>query len=270
MIKKGRLLFISLVIPFFLYSCGIDKFYYLPQVSEGNIKRTGNTEVELSLPKLNDNPEFSIYKPNYCIFYRIYISNLEMAGDIQQSDLNLINPTLSSDFSSFASVTDPTNYSQLTHSNTFKNRNYHELELENANISDVLTGDGSTFKIMFLPIPGERPSMIDTRRTDPDTGAEYTRYLFRNNGSGRNNGIIFTTEPDRYFFYSPELVEETDYPIIAGGKNIDVALRSNSKEPAYVGHAYISMYIVTIGSAPDFSRIISKPTHVGVFKLPDL
>jgi len=266
MIKQGKLLFLLVLFPFYLLTCGIDKYYYLPQVSQGNIKMTANTEAEVYLPRLSNNSEYSSYNPGYSIFYRIYISNNLINAEIQQSDMSTINSTLSSDFSAFFSLTDPTNYSSLTNASTFKNRNYHELELDSANISEVLTGNGGTFKINFLPIVGERPAIIDTGRKDSNTGEDYTRYLFRNSGSGNNNGIIFTPEPDRYFFHSPELIEKTDIPIASGGINNDVALRNNRKDE--FDYAYVSMYVVAVGVAPDFSRIISKPTHIGVFILP--
>lgn len=270
MIKQRRLLFLSVLLPFYFLTCGIDVNYYLPQVSQGNINRTANTEAEIILPRLSNNPDYSSYSPSYSIFYRIYISNLPLTAEIQQSDMSNINSTLSNDFSNFFSLTDPTNFSSLANSSTFRNRNYHELELENASLTNVL-GNGGTFRLVFQPITGERPVIIDTGRIDPETNAEYTRYLFRSSGSGNNNGIIFTPEPDRYFFYSPELVEETHYPIVTGGNNNDVALRrNNSKEESDIGHAYVSMYVVAVGVAPDFSRVLSKPTHIGVFKLPDV
>jgi len=266
MIKQGKPLFLFVFLSFSFFTCGIDKYYYLPQVSEGNIKMTANTEALITLPRLSNNPEYSNYNPGYSIFYRIYISNNPINAEIQQSDLSTINSTLNSDFSAFYPLTDPTNYSSLANSNTFRNRNYHELELDGVNISNVLTGNGSTFRINFLPITGERPAIIDTGRIDSETGTEYTRYLFRNSGNGSNNGIQFFPEPDRYFFYSPDLVDKTDYPISTGGINNDVALRNNSKVD--IGYAYVSMYVVAVGVAPDFSRIISKPTHIGVFILP--
>ena len=261
MIKQGKPLFILVLLPFYFLTCGIDKFYYLPQVSQGNIKMEMNTSADIILPNLSNNSEYNSYNPGYSIFYRIYISENLINAEIQQSDMSTISSTLSSDFSAFFTLTDPTNYSSLTNATTFRNRFYHELELDGAVISDVLTGNGGAFKINFPPIPGERPEIIDTGKAD------FSRHLFRNSGNGMKNGIIFDPEPDRYFLYSPELVEKTDYPIVTGGRNNDVVLRNNSKEDRYTGYAYVSMYIVAVGSAPDFSRIFSKPTHIGVFIL---
>ena len=265
MIKQVRifLLFPFFLLPVFLLTCGIDKFYYLPQVSQGDIRVSFNTSADISLSRLSNNPEYSSYSPTYSIFYRIYISNALRNAEIQQSDMSTINSALNSDYSAFYSLTDPTNYSALTTANTFKNRNYHELELDdNANLGNVLENGGS-FKINFPQSSGDRPSLIDNSN-------DVSRNLFRNSGNGNNNGLFFTPEPDRYFFYSAELIEKTDIQITSGGINNDLVLRNSSKDENNIGHAYVSMYIVAVGVAPDFSRVLSKPTHIGVFKLPDL
>jgi len=251
---------ILFLLPVYFSACGIEEFYYLPQVPQANIHTSFNTEANVKLDPLSE-----VYASGYSIYYRIYISNhFTTAGgiDIPQSEMSTINSSLNSDFTNFISFTDPTNYSSLPNSNTFRSRTYHELELQNKNINDVLSKRRCEFKLNFLQFAGECPTLI---LLDSDTQEELESYnLFRNSGNGNNNGINFTPEPDQYFFYSAELVDKTD---LNAGINNDVLKRSDSLS----GHAYVSMYIVAIGSNPtNFTRLFSKPTHIGVFKLPDV
>ena len=247
-----------LLLPIYFYACGLEQEYYLPQVPLSNIESRLNTEVDITLDNLTS--DYGVYSPGYSIFYKIYISDQHFEAQILQANMKGINSTLESDFNSFLPFTDPTNYASLPNANTFRNRYYHELELNGINITSMLTGNGGSFNIFFPLVSGEYPRM-----TDQATGA--TAYLFRNSGTGNNNGIFFTPKPDRFFTYSFDLVNETDYPILpAGGINNDVSLKGNLKID--IGFAYVSMYIVAVGVGGNFSRILSKPTHIGVFKLP--
>ena len=207
------------------------------------------------------------YARGYSIYYRIYISDISIDTIDTQSVMTTINPTLTSDWNHFSQFTNPIN-SQLPTSNAFRIRNYDELQLEKFNINELLKDEtlkgGITFRLSFPPIIGEHPSLIVPGRIEPNTSEVFSRNLLRNIGDGNNNGIIFDSKPDRIFFYSPELVSETNHTL---GINNDVALRSNN----VLGHAYVSMYIVAVGSNPtNFSQIYSKPTHIGVLKLPDV
>jgi len=259
MIKSAfRQLLILVFLPIFLFACGIDVYYYLPQLSEGNITTELNTFATIVLPSLSED-----YARGYSIYYRVYISDFPIDTITTQSEMNSINPLLTSDWNALSQFTNPINYSQLPTSNTFRNRNYHEMQLENESINNLLAG-GITFNLSFPPIIGERPTLIIPGRIDTATQEEFSRNLFRNSGDGNNNGINFDPKPDRYFFYSTELVNETNHTL---GINNDIALRNTGVS----GHAYVSMYIVAVGSNPtNFSQIYSKPTHIGVFKLPDV
>jgi len=254
MIKTGLtrlLLFFSLL---YFSACGIDTIYYLPQVSEGSINTTFNTDATVSLRSLSE-----VYASGYRIYYRIYISNhdtgaAEILLESQRRDINIY---LNNDFTAFYPYTDPISYSSLPDSNTFNNRNYYELELEDADISDeVLSKNGVSFRLSFPLRSGEHPRLVIPDRIGTD-GEEYTRYLFRNNASST------TMLPDRYFFYSTDLDVETNHTFSI---NNDVIRNSAGSD-----HAYVSMYVVAVGfNMTNFTSIFSKPTHIGIFKLPNM
>jgi hypothetical protein len=49
--------------------------------------------------------------------------------------------------------------------------------------------------------------------------------------------------------------------------NVDVTGQTGQSNQTY---AYVSMYIIAVGyNNIDFQLIFSKPTHIGIFKLPD-
>ncbi|MCL2440318.1 MAG: hypothetical protein FWD14_01125 [Treponema sp.] len=235
-----------LYILFALLSCGIEEYYYLPQ--DVDIRKELNTAAVLEIEPITER-----YATGFTIFYRIYITNAFLSG-VEINTENLmrdISASLFNDFRDLTPFADPANNTSITTENTFKNRNYHELELEGIDIKTVFKTTGGTFRINFQDRAGTEPFL-----SYDDAGTERVYFLLRNNGGG-----VFTPEPeDRYFFYTPELTStETDV-------NNDVIRRSDNAD----GYAYVSMYIVAIGQNPDtFQRILSKPTHINIFKLPD-
>ncbi|MCL2175023.1 MAG: hypothetical protein FWB73_03150 [Treponema sp.] len=244
-----------------ILSCGIEKFYYLPQIPQTNINTAGGSNVSLDIPSLS---QFSTLGAYYSIFYKIYISN-HFTGSPLTSDYLIIHSTLNNDYNALYSYTNPANNTSITIASTFRNRQYHELKFEagsdfnNENINNIITSSGGSYKISFPTAASERPYITDA--TD-----SFKYNLFRAGESDENNGIKFDQEPDRYFFYSPELIERTDHTNFI---NNDVTLYSGS-EPLIIGYAYVSMYIVAVGQNPeDFRRVFGKPTHIGVFNLPN-
>jgi hypothetical protein len=238
---------LPIILSIFIFSCGIEEYFFLPQ--EVFVQAAFATEATIEVQPI---PSELYYARGFAIYYRIYISNTDIPN-VQEHDRITINSTLHSDFNALEPFTNPTNNTSVTNANTFRNRNYHELELENFNINNVISTDGGTFQIRFPNFPGDSPVLL----TNPNTQEEISHDLFRNNGSG-----IFFQEPDRSFFYTPELVEKTDIP---NNINNDVALRGNNREDMF---AYVSMYIVAIGSNPqNFQPIFGKPTHINIFKL---
>ena len=80
----------------------------------------------------------------------------------------------------------------------------------------------------------------------------------------RRSSELISPEPDMFFRNSTEL---SDITKANSNINADVAVRSGIAIP----YAYVSMYIVAIGLNPvGFTQIYSKPTHISIFRLPDI
>jgi len=231
-------------------SCGIDEYYYLPQVSETSITRTSNTDALINLPSISQ----YYYAVNYTIFYRIYISDYLIDADIQTpSERALISSSLVSDYNALQSVTDPTITTSITSTNTFSNRNYFKLEVDGADINNILSPGGGTFRIRFPTGQGEYPEIFTRPILDNEVGIPL-----------RRSSELISPEPrdDPFFRNTADL---SDYAKATRDINADVAGQNNASQ-----HAYVSMYIVATGYNNElFSPIYSKPTHISIFKLPN-
>ena len=227
-------------------SCGVEEHYYLPQLPDGNIRREFNTEAVITIPPISDQFYYAGY---YAIFYRIYISDIPISSQITQSDMSLISPSLAVDYNAFHSLTDPTNTSSITSSQTFRNRNYFELELEGVDIKSKLSTSGGTLRI-FFSTAGDPP--VAVFNDEPQVNLIRPYY---------SNQLI-SPEPRGipYFINTPQL-RNIEYA--NSNSNADVAGRTGTP-----GEAYVSMYIVAVGTNPgNFTPIYSKPTHISVFRL---
>ena len=226
------------------FSCGIPEYFYLPQIPEGNVTTDLNTEARVELPALSD-AEFS-HAGGYTIFYRIYASNFLT---VSSTELSQISPTLSSDYNAFSQITNPANTSAITSLNTFRNRNYFELEFDGIDIAGMLPKTGGTLQISFPTYPGDYP------RATINGGQEYRL---------RRSSQLISPEPreDLSFRNTAQLrVYEN------ANANINADVAGSTGEMQYT---YVSMYIVAKGVNPDnFTSIYSKPTHISVFKLTD-
>jgi hypothetical protein len=240
MIKElPKTFFIFTALCFFL-SCGIEEYYYLPQVPQGNIFEVHfNTEATIRLPPIN-RTEF-YYFEHYSIYYRIYVS--EDLIDIENR--NSYTPELRGDFDAIAPFTDPTNTSASTSVDLlFRNRNYHMLRFVNSNgtyiNNNTMLAPGRTIRIFFPTASGEHPVA-----TLVGTSNENIRLC-------RSISMPF---PDQYFINSSVLRSDN--------RNADVARRNGT-------HSFVSMYIVATGyNSETFQSIYSKPTHINFFRLPD-
>jgi hypothetical protein len=239
---------VILVICFFLLTCGIDEYYYLPQVPEKEITREVNTKADINIPSSFFNG-VSHYATGFVIFYKIYTSEDE------NNDIEVLRtyPRISSDYIGLFTYTDRTNATEIPFLTTFSGRGFYELELEEINIGTVLSTNGGSFSINFQPITGVEPFI-------EYNGKNYN--LLRSNGEGKFNPLPI----DRYFFSSDDLKNfEYSYqkrPDI----NADV-----SGQDGIPQNAFVSMYIVAVGSNPgNFSRFYGKATHISIFKLPPL
>jgi hypothetical protein len=232
------------ILPAAFLSCGIEKYYYLPQIPESNITTSLNTEAYVNLPDITSDDFY--YAGSYTIFYRIYISNFPTESS---TELSQISPSLSSDYNAFSQITNPANTSAITSLNTFRNRNYFELEFEGIDIAGMLPKSGGALQISFPTYPGDYP------RASINGGQEYRL---------RRSNQLISPEPreDLSFRNTPQL---RVYENANANINADVAGRSGEMQ-----YAYVSMYIVAVGTNPDnFTSIYSKPTHISVFRLTD-
>jgi len=239
---------VILVLCFFLLTCGIDEYYYLPQVPEVGITREINTKADINIPSnlLNDVSHYAI---GYVIFYKIYTSEKDNDNiEILRGD---DYPRIKSDYNVLFTYTDSTNATSIPSLTTFSGRGFYELELEKINIGTILSTNGGSFSINFQPITGVEPFI-------EYNGNKYI--LLRSNDNGKFNPIPV----DRYFFGSDDLKNEDNASQKSPTINADVSGQSGIPQ-----YAFVSMYIVAVGSNPrNFSKFYGKPTHISIFKLP--
>jgi len=226
-----------------LISCGIEEYYYLPQLPDGNISRTSNTGAEITIPPI---PAELYYFTYYTIFYRIYPSELDTLAYITQSLMPTISSSLVGDFNALAFAIDPTNTTSVPSMSTFTNRNFFEIELDEVNIRNKLSTGGGTLSVFFPTAEGDIPFVIIN-------GEQFS--LFR-------SSKLLSPVPDRYFRNTLDLRNSAN---ANSNSNADVAVHSGSPQ-----YTYVSMYITAVGTNPtNFTQIIGKPTHISVFRLTD-
>ena len=221
-----------LLLSFFLLTCGIEEFFYLPQVPESSIKVSMNANATISIPSI-DSVEY-YYFTNYAIYYKLY------TGADYYSDLSF-NTDLRNDYNAFFPYTNPANTtSGGSIDNLFKTRNYYELKFEGESNNSMMPSTGGTLEITF-----------------PTSNIEYPYASLRNTSKSnvRLCRSINEPVPDQFLLNSPELREDT--------RNTDVSKRGGD-------YVCISMYIVVVGYDNKlFKPIFSKPTFIENFILAD-
>jgi len=253
--KKLRIYFCGICLAcVFLLTCGIEEYYYLPQVPQINIRTIFNTSATVNLPPLTE----YYYAQYYKIYYRIYISGF-LTADFSRDDTSLFNnisSTLASDYNAIYPNTDPTSTTLGTPADTlFNNRNYFELALEGADITSVLTTSGGNVRILFPTVQGGYPVL------SINNGPEFRLYRSGSNNPGSNN--LYSPKPDRFFRNTLELNAPEN---ATANINADVAGRTGLSQR----YAYVSMYVVAAGTnQAAFTPIYGKPTHISVFRLPE-
>jgi len=250
---------------FCLLSCGLEAFYYIDYIPNGDIKDT--TYAVIRLPSSSDDG-YSNYFTHFIIFYRIYISDVPTEARIASPDTNnvfidTLNSSLNSDFSSLYSRTNKTTTDVVTSDlvNAFYNKKYFTLTLEREDINKVLsTGSlGKKLEILFSPVSGERPKLILN---------ETNEYILRR-ATDTPEGVPtvpFNPRPERNLFFLnyPELYDTANATTAI---NADVATNTNLKTE--FRYTYVSMYIAAAGKSFEVPprNIYSQPTFVGVFRL---
>jgi len=203
----------------------------------------------------------------FVIVYRIYLSNA--FGGVPETighdrDLHrLINPTLDSDFFHFSRLADHTDTAVNTAGlfMNFINRGFLRLELEDANIDNVL-GHGSlgrTLTIDFLQETGHRPRLTLDDRQYYLRRAEHSDRFGHFVPVPRTGGIL-------PFFNHPDLRASTNR---TDDINADVAPIPANSPP--LDYSYVLMYIFAegLGYGTPPPRVFSQPTYLGVFRLPN-
>jgi hypothetical protein len=245
-------------------SCGLDDYTYLPSVTDSGgyiVTKVLNNTVIMRLP--NPPPD-----ANYTIVYRMYVSGVDTLGDIQISydALSTINSSLASDYNNLWSYADPANENTNTAGvgGAFDSRGYFTLALEDDNgIVDI--GDALSSGELLIEFPAN-PQTIPTMTMTPGSGAARTYRLLRSKGPDNVNSKENTPLPanSRYFLNHTELNSKQQQQDPAVPDNLDVAASSTSASR----RTYISLYIYYVDWDDSMNRVYSKPTFIGILKLP--
>jgi len=231
-VNFGIKVLLILLVSFCFFTCGIEEYYFLPQVEQNYITSQLNTRAIANIPSI---PSEHYYATGYKIFYRIYLSGVD-GGSLDNPNFS---SSFTSDYRAFESLRDPTNTSSIPTISTFSNQRYYELDYQ-------ISVNGGILEFVF-------PNIINNP------------YVTLNNGAHvdlkRNSEFVPSDQHhEPYFRNTSGLNEASDS---TSRKNMDVA---SGQE----GHAYVAMYIVAVGQNPqNFSNIFSKPTFISVFKLPN-
>jgi hypothetical protein len=267
MLAQGRLvarlkfMAVCLLALFCLLGCGLETFYYIDYIQASDYIDYTNSFVRLPSSGNEgyggDNELFT----HFVIFYRIYLSNTNPTGRINDSAeaMNSINTTMTSDYNWSITYTDikSTTVNTSGLENTFYNRRFYKLELQDADIDNVLGRDrgarGSTLEIRFRDISGEVPVLL--------IGG--TSYVLQRSNSGP--GTIFRPRPtdSRAFLNHPELYSNEN-------ANTDINADAAPNNRGEILYTYVSMYIFAVGRSYEVppTTIYSQPTFLGIFKLP--
>jgi hypothetical protein len=247
-------------------SCGLDDYTYLPSVTDsgGYVMLEMNNKATMPLP--SPPPDAS-----YSIVYRMYVSELDITGQIQSSysELSKINSSLASDYNTLWSYADPSNTSTNTAGvgGAFDSRGYFTLALEDGGGAEVDIGDvlGSGEVIIEFPAVTQA---VPTLTMTPGGGSATTYKLLRSQGPDSLNSKENTPLPtsSRYFLNYTELnSKQQDNSAIPD--NLDVAGKSGTFA---FRRTYVMLYIFAVGRDPGtLNNIYSKPMFIGILKLPE-
>ncbi len=251
--KRGFLNCSVVFLTIFFISCGLDDYYYLPAVPVGTYD---STEAKINIPNYNSYSYFH----NFRIFYRIYISGETLNTRIDETNMSSISSSLSSDYNNIKPNTDTTSTTVNTSiGSMFTTRKYYELVLENTDINGVLGSSSFGSEIVF-DFSSDGSGSIPTMQIN--NGTEYA--LYRSIGSTGESG--FDPEPDRFFRNSPDICLSAN---AIARINADVA-DAASTTPETPRYTYASFYIAATGIDPrNLTSVFSKPTHIGIFRLPE-
>jgi hypothetical protein len=230
------------------FSCGIEEYPYIYPVPVGNVRQEMNSLVEIDIPGNNSSVS---YFTHYIIFYRIYISDVDMLSP-SESNFNTINSALNNDYNRVRPYIGNDSMGSSAIASLFNTINYYPLVLDGYNAETVLSRNlfGQTLVFDFSSGTGNYPHLAFA-------GNQYV--LNRSNGSGR-----FVLLPNEYFVNSDGLWNSDN--LANNSINLDIT----AKQGVQGAYTYVSMFIVAAGlDAQTFVQLFSSPTFVGVLRLPD-
>jgi hypothetical protein len=231
-----------------LFSCGIEDYPYLQPVDPDSVTRILNEQASLWLPSVSSSDG---YFTNYIIYYRLYVSDALISGEITTDKLSSISSDLNSDFTSIEPYTKATNNLATNVGSLFSNRKFYALKLQDTNIDNVLDDSGGGLQIDFrITQENLYPRLVLQGVIHP---------LRRSNGDG-----LFNPLPEnRQFLNTDELNSAAN---ISSTINADIANKANITGARYV---YAAMYIAASGFDPlSLAPIYSSPTYISIFMLP--
>jgi hypothetical protein len=248
----------------FVFSCGMEDYLYLNPVDEGNISLVApNTTATIVLPSFNISEYY--YFTNFSLFYRIYVSDVTdiTTYPYYSSDLSRINSTLASDFSALSYYTSNTTTVVTNLGSQFSSRKYYTLELENANIESILSASSFGNRITLDFSTGRAPVLgIQT-----SAASEPVYHTLRRTGG---DGNFFPVPSNRLFFNTDDLNSSAN--VFSPSSSTPSLINNDAVDKASITgqrYTYVSIYIVTTGRDTNFTPLYSRPTHVGVFFLPE-
>jgi hypothetical protein len=243
-----------------LGSCGIETYKRLDPISSG-IPMLLNTTAYIYLP--GGQPP---YFRNFTIYYRIYISDLPVAGVVDTGLMAQINPALYSDYNFFLPYTNTVStVSPTTMGATFANRKYFPLELENASIDRILSTGGRTITLDFAANAQYNPSLIEGDIRNPPSSTPYPQHQLSRHTSNASRPYA-----NNFYFVNSDDVNNGDH-ISSDSSNTNQDVQNSSAQSISGDrHTYVSMYILSYGlDDSNFTNIYSIPTFIGIFRLPD-
>ena len=236
-------------------SCGIEDYPFIYSIYTGYIQNEFNSRVIIYI---SDENQGSAYFTNYTIFYRIYISDVDIASP-SESDFMVINNVMYNDHSRIRPYIGNDSMGSSSIDTLFRNMNYYPISLEGADIGYILS-PGSSNPVF------NKNLVIDFSRDSENvpyltlgTGPRYN--LLRADGVAGNYQVL---PGNRYFMNTQELLSEEN--ISDTTINGDVTDKPNAEKR----NTYVSMYIIASGVDPQtFVQLYSAPAHVGVLQLPN-
>jgi hypothetical protein len=231
---------------------------YLPAIGSENIYTDLNTQATIRLPYIDADPSgMHYYFQNFIIYYRIYISDIEISGQIStDNDLQRINAGLYSDYWYLNPYTTlDNNLSPSAMGSVFAGRRFYSLEIEDASIDSMLAvSSGITLILDFAQQSGDS---IPTLTINNGLPYRLARHY--------DPALTMPIPTDRYFINSSDIQNPLNIST-DNRTNLDV----QNKDVSGPKYTYTVMYILLFGRSPqDASPVYSAPTFIGIFRLPD-